>query len=68
VVIQQGVSLDVALTALGPNGRHGTASAGLVVGRPGSGRLVGADGDRRALMATIDPGLATAADDGGDEP
>lgn len=68
VVIQQGVSLDVALTALGPTGRQGAASAGLVVGRSGSGRLVGADGDRRALMATIDPGLATAADDGGDEP
>lgn len=70
VVIQQGVTLDVALSALGPNGRQGAPSVGAaraVVGQPGTGRLVGADGDRRALMATVDPGMAAAFDDA-DEP
>lgn len=55
VVIQQGVSLDVALTALGPRGVPLGAGGGAA-----SGRSV----DRRALMATIDQGLAASADDG----
>ena len=68
VVIQQGVSLDVALTALGPSGMPVGGAQGAASGRPSGARLLSADSDRRALMATIDQGLAVSADEGGDEP